>query len=53
MLTSANAQGGILGIDSLLVILKLVRGDIEGKMVANEASNAAYFDGSEFSLTLN
>lgn len=49
-ITSANSERRVFGVDSLLVILDLLRGDIESKMVADEASDAANLDSSEFPL---
>lgn len=50
LLTSANTEWGELGVDSLLVILKLLLGDIEGKVVADEAGNTTDLDGSKLAL---
>jgi hypothetical protein len=49
-LTSANTQWAVFGVDSLLVVLELLRGDIEGKMVADESSNATNLNGRELPL---
>lgn len=51
MLTSADTQRGVLCVDSLLVIFDLLGRNVEGKMVANEASDTANLNGSEFPLS--
>lgn len=50
LITSANSERRVLGVDSLLVILNLLGGNIEGKVVADETSDTTDLDGSKFPL---
>jgi hypothetical protein len=50
LLTSANTQRRVLGVDSLLVVLKLLGGDIESQVVADESRDSADLDGGKLPL---
>jgi hypothetical protein len=51
LLTSADSKGRVLGVEGFLVVFDLVAGNVEGQVVADEGSNGANLNGSEFPLS--
>lgn len=47
---AADTEGRVLGVDSLLIVLELLAGNVERGVVANEAANTTDFSGREFPL---
>ena len=50
LLTTAHAEGRVLGVDVLLLILEVLVGHVEGQVEADEGANGADLEGGSLLL---